>query len=168
MTPTAEQPRPKWTILIVAFFFGMIGCSHNPSGSKSKATESKPETMAEWVAKRNAEKKPCSEKGWFGAGGNGYESWQVGCLNGITVFADTTAETQKWEAEISAHKFALARALVSRCLTAKEFAEATDYGYQLYIEPMEPFREDDLRARFNAALQTQQIIRTNCPSKEPK
>jgi uncharacterized protein YukE len=135
--------------------------------TKSKKTlareAAEPTTVAEWIAKLNAKKEKCEGDGWQGGGTNGYNSWSAQCNNGVRVYSDTTKETQELEGRRNSHKAELAHALVSRCLSAKEFEEVTSYGYNLYTQNMVPFMEADMQSRFNAALQTQQILRTACP-----
>ena len=135
-----------------------------PKSRKAIAREAAaPMTMAEWIAAENAKRKPCKEEGWNGSGSNGYDSWSARCEHGIEVYTDTTKETQEAEAKEAQHQSALAQALVSRCLTAKEFQEVTSYGHNLYVRPMIPFMQEDVQSRFNAALQTQQILQQHCP-----
>jgi hypothetical protein len=61
------------------------------------------------------------------------------------------------------HRRELAQALTHRCLTAKEMAQVTAMGKELFVPYATPYYEEDVRSRFNAALQTQQILRMKCP-----
>jgi hypothetical protein len=124
-----------------------------------------PKTMADWIAKANAKHEKCNTSGLDGVGGgtNGYDSWTFECVNGVIVYKDTTKESQEAQAKQNAHDSNLANALVSRCLTASEFKEVTQRGFDIYVRPMQPYYEEDLRQRFNAALLTQQILRQQCP-----
>jgi hypothetical protein len=146
-----------WIVVLLAV---TVGCAN----AKTKARkEAKPMTMAEWISLANSKQTPCKEEGFGGGGSNGYNSWSETCLNGVTVYKDTTEESQRREAAENAHKSELANALITRCLTAKEFAEVTHMGYQIYTRNMQPYSEEDLQSRFNAALMTQQILRMKCP-----
>lgn len=151
------------TLLIALTLTSSCGKQEKPSPSK----ESKPETWAEWIQSENAKKTPCKMddglNGWLQSGGNGFESYSANCKDGVVVLTDTTADFHKMLAEQYRRRDDLAEAAVTRCLTADEFKDFADLGYRIYVRDMQPFREEDLRDRYHAALLTQQILRQKCP-----
>lgn len=130
--------------------------------AKTKAREAaQPKTHEEWIAVMNTKKRACkgADNSWMGSGSNGYNTYSVRCSHGIEVYIDTTAETQKSQAEEQARKDALVHALRSRPLTDAEMSEVERYGTYLLIYPMQPYYSEEVERRFNDLMLTQYKIR---------
>jgi len=122
-------------------------------------TEEQPLTMAQWIQKMNAKREPATMDGWLGSGSNGYGTWVVRGINGVKVYEDTTAETQKEEAKLQARKNELINALTTRILTDQEMKEVAALRSWLLIRPMEPYNEQEVESKFQTMLLIQQNLR---------
>ena len=97
-------------------------------------------------------------------------------LNG-TQYLKVEVAPDKWEWAVDEKAMAHLRqieqsrrdlywALRSRVLTVKEMAQVKQYDYHIIVEPMTPYREEDVRRQFNdALLQQANLVRSERDAK---
>jgi hypothetical protein len=81
-----------------------------------------------------------------------------------------TAAHRNWFHEYMAERVNLRSALTTRILTEAEMSRVLDAGYQIFMDPGFPYREEDKQSEFLYALKVQALLRsmnTGCPEVTP-